>query len=201
MGYGPGSVLTGVFGADPRGHLPLLTASAKPAMHATRGTCCSPSYVEALCTRANAAFCIAVGLLRAASAQDQRPNILLIVADDAGYADLGSYGGEIETPNLDALAAVGVRFTQFTTSATCSPSRSMLLSGTDSHIAGLGNMAEFMAPNQAGKSRIRGLPERTGSPQSPPFSGTRATTRSWPGNGTWAKSRNIGRRHAGSTGT
>jgi arylsulfatase A-like enzyme len=92
----------------------------------------------------------------AASAQDTRPNILLIVADDAGYADLGSFGGEIETPNLDALASVGVRFTQFTTSATCSPSRSMLLTGTDSHLTGLGNMAEFMAPNQAGKPGYEG---------------------------------------------
>jgi len=86
----------------------------------------------------------------AASAQEKPPNILLIVADDAGYADLGSFGGEIQTPNLDALAATGVRFTQFTTSAVCSPSRSMLLSGTDNHTAGLGNMAEFTAPNQAG---------------------------------------------------
>jgi arylsulfatase A-like enzyme len=96
---------------------------------------------------------LSVGL---AHAQDQRPNILLIVADDAGYADLGSFGGEIETPNLDALAAVGVRFTQFTTSATCSPSRSMMLTGTDNHIAGLGNMAEFMAPNQAGNPGYEG---------------------------------------------
>lgn len=102
------------------------------------------------------AVCILSGLAGAANAQDQRPNILLIVADDAGYADLGSFGGEIETPNLDALAAVGVRFTQFTTSATCSPSRSMLLSGTDNHIAGLGNMAEFMAPNQLGNPGYEG---------------------------------------------
>ena len=59
-------------------------------------------------------------------------------------------------PNLDALAAVGVRFTQFTASATCSPSRSMLLTGTDNHVAGLGNMAEFMAPNQDGKPGYEG---------------------------------------------
>jgi arylsulfatase len=85
-----------------------------------------------------------------AQAQENRPNILLIVADDAGYSDIGSFGGEIQTPNLDALAAIGMRFTQFTTSATCSPSRSMLLSGTDNHTAGVGNMAEFTAPNQAG---------------------------------------------------
>jgi arylsulfatase A-like enzyme len=99
---------------------------------------------------------LALVLATAASAQDTRPNILLIVADDAGYADLGSFGGEIETPNVDALAAVGIRFTQFTASATCSPSRSMLLSGTDNHTAGLGNMAEFMAPNQAGKPGYEG---------------------------------------------
>jgi arylsulfatase len=84
------------------------------------------------------------------AADDRRPNILLIVADDAGFADLGSFGGEIETPNLDALAAVGVRFTDFHVGPTCSPSRSMLLSGVDSHLTGLGNMAEFMAPNQKG---------------------------------------------------
>jgi arylsulfatase len=86
----------------------------------------------------------------AVEAQEERPNILLIVADDAGYADIGSFGGEINTPNIDALAAIGVRFTQFTASATCSPTRSMLLSGTDNHLAGLGNMAEFTAPNQVG---------------------------------------------------
>jgi len=91
-----------------------------------------------------------------AQAQKQKPNILLIVADDAGYADLGSFGSEISTPNLDALASVGIRFTQFSVSATCSPSRSMMLTGADSHIAGLGNMAEFMAPNQKGKPGYEG---------------------------------------------
>jgi len=89
-------------------------------------------------------------------AQERRPNILLIVADDAGYADIGSFGGEIQTPNLDALASVGVRFTQFNVSATCSPTRSMLLSGADNHLAGLGNMAEFTAPNQKGKAGYEG---------------------------------------------
>ncbi|MBS0196212.1 MAG: arylsulfatase [Planctomycetes bacterium] len=79
-----------------------------------------------------------------------RPNIVLIVADDLGYSDLGCFGGEIKTPNLDAMAARGVRFTNFCTGASCSPSRSMLLSGTDSHLAGLGNMDEWTAPNQRG---------------------------------------------------
>lgn len=92
----------------------------------------------------------------AAAPTDTRPNILLIVADDAGYSDIGSFGGEINTPNIDALAASGVRFTQFGVSATCSPTRSMLLSGVDNHLAGLGNMAEFMAPNQKGKPGYEG---------------------------------------------
>ncbi len=86
---------------------------------------------------------------------------MLIVADDAGIADIGSFGSEIRTPNIDALASAGVRFTNFGVSATCSPSRSMMLSGTDSHLAGLGNMAEFTAPNQKDKPGYEGyLSER-----------------------------------------
>ncbi len=69
---------------------------------------------------------------------DDRPNIVIILADDMGFSDMGSYGGEIKTPNLDALAQDGVRFTQFYTHASCSPTRSMLLSGTDTHVNGLG---------------------------------------------------------------
>ena len=68
----------------------------------------------------------------------QRPNILLIVADDLGYADLGYYGSEIPTPNLDALAAGGMLLTDFYSSLTCGPTRSMLMSGTDNHMAGVG---------------------------------------------------------------
>ncbi|MDT0554347.1 arylsulfatase [Urechidicola vernalis] len=67
-----------------------------------------------------------------------RPNILLLVADDLGYADLGCYGGDIETPNIDNLAAQGVRFSRFHTSPLCAPTRAMLLSGNDNHIAGMG---------------------------------------------------------------
>ncbi|MFO1280404.1 MAG: arylsulfatase [Burkholderiaceae bacterium] len=83
-------------------------------------------------------------------AQAKRPNIVVIVADDMGYADMGAFGGEIRTPNLDALARDGVRFTNFYTHASCSPTRSMLLSGVDTHLNGLGNMNEMIAPNQAG---------------------------------------------------
>jgi hypothetical protein len=70
--------------------------------------------------------------------QGKRPNILLIVADDMGYSDLGCYGGEINTPVLDNLASQGLRCTNFYVSPTCSVTRSMLLTGTDNHIAGLG---------------------------------------------------------------
>jgi arylsulfatase len=78
----------------------------------------------------------------------RRPNIVIILGDDMGFADMGSFGGEIRTPNLDALAREGVRFTNFYTHASCSPTRSMLLSGVDTHRNGLGNMDEWTAPNQ-----------------------------------------------------
>jgi arylsulfatase A-like enzyme len=86
----------------------------------------------------------------------KRPNIVIILADDMGYSDIGMFGSELKTPNMDALAMDGVRFTNFYTHATCSPSRSMLLSGVDSHINGLGNMDEFTAPNQVGKPGYEG---------------------------------------------
>ncbi len=69
-----------------------------------------------------------------------RPNILLIMSDDMGYSDLGCYGGEIATPNLDALAAGGVRFTQFYNGARCCPTRASLLTGLYPHQAGMGFM-------------------------------------------------------------
>ncbi|MHB2166446.1 arylsulfatase [Alsobacter sp. R-9] len=98
----------------------------------------------------------AAGLTSPGSAQPKPPNIVLIVADDAGYADFGAFGGEIATPSIDALAAVGVRFSNFYVGPTCSPTRSMLLTGVDNHLAGLGNMAEFTAPNQKGRPGYEG---------------------------------------------
>ncbi len=74
------------------------------------------------------------------SQPDSRPNILLIVADDLGYADLGVYGSDIRTPNINALAAEGILFTQFHTSPLCAPTRAMLLSGNNNHVAGVGRM-------------------------------------------------------------
>lgn len=70
--------------------------------------------------------------------QQARPNILLIVADDMGYADLGVFGSSIRTPRIDGLARQGVIFSQFHTAPMCSPTRSMLLSGNNNHVAGVG---------------------------------------------------------------
>jgi len=80
----------------------------------------------------------------------RQPNIVIILGDDLGYADMGSFGSEIRTPSMDSLAKEGVRFTNFYTNPTCSPTRAALLSGVDSHRNGLGNMDEFTAPNQRG---------------------------------------------------
>lgn len=92
----------------------------------------------------------------APAAPPSRPNILVIVADDLGYSDIGAFGGEIATPNLDALAARGLKLTGFHTAPTCSPTRSMLLTGLDNHEAGLGSMAESLAPNQKGQPGYEG---------------------------------------------
>jgi arylsulfatase A-like enzyme len=95
------------------------------------------------------------------------PNFLIIVADDLGFSDVGAFGGEIKTPNLDSLAKDGLRFTDFHAASACSPTRSMLLSGTDNHIAGVGAMVESIKEyqkNQPGyegylNDRVAALPE------------------------------------------
>jgi len=91
-----------------------------------------------------------------AAAREGRPNLLIIVADDLGYSDIGAFGGEIRTPNLDRLALAGIRLAGFHTAPTCSPTRSMLLSGTDNHLAGLGTMAEMIRPTQQGQPGYEG---------------------------------------------
>ncbi|MEH6584749.1 MAG: arylsulfatase, partial [Halioglobus sp.] len=94
-----------------------------------------------------------IGVTAAAA---DRPNILLIAVDDMGYSDIGPFGGEISTPNIDALAKRGVKFTNFYTGPSCSATRSMLLSGNDNHVAGLGNMYELLSPNQKGQPGYEG---------------------------------------------
>src|SRR6476646_8407596 len=75
-----------------------------------------------------------------AAAAPKRPNILVILADDLGYSDIGCFGGDVRTPNLDALAANGVRFTNFYNDARCCPTRASLLTGLYPHQAGIGAM-------------------------------------------------------------
>ncbi len=84
-------------------------------------------------------------------AQPERPNIVVLVADDWGFSDVGAFGGEIETPHLDALARQGARFSSFHTAASCAPTRSMLLTGVDSHLNGIGNLRETMPSAHLGK--------------------------------------------------
>jgi arylsulfatase len=97
----------------------------------------------------------------------KRPNFLVIVADDLGFSDIGAFGGEINTPNLDRLAYAGIRFTDFHSAPACSPTRAMLLTGTDHHIAGIGTMLEVAIPGFRGapgyegylNDRVVALPE------------------------------------------
>jgi arylsulfatase A-like enzyme len=86
-------------------------------------------------------------------AQDQndRPNILLILADDIGFSDIAPFGGEISTPNIESLAKDGQLLTNFHVLPACSPSRSEILTGVDNHLNGLGTMFETITPNQIGK--------------------------------------------------
>ena len=83
---------------------------------------------------------IAVLVLAATAFAADRPNIIVILSDDMGYSDIGCYGGEIETPTLDALAARGLRFTQFYNTGRCCPTRASLLTGLYPHQAGIGHM-------------------------------------------------------------
>ncbi len=83
---------------------------------------------------------LTISLISESLLADDRPNILLIMSDDLGYSDIGSYGGEINTPNLDALAENGIRLTQFKTTGRCCPSRASLMTGRYAHAVGMGWM-------------------------------------------------------------
>jgi len=72
----------------------------------------------------------------------KKPNIILIMSDDMGYSDIGCYGGEIKTPNLDKLASNGLRFTQFYNTSRCCPTRASLLTGLYPHQANIGHMTD-----------------------------------------------------------
>lgn len=86
-----------------------------------------------------------------------RPNIVLIVADDVAFTDLGAYGSEIRTPNIDALARRGTIFSNFHATPMCAPSRAMLMTGVGSHRAGIGNLPETTPSEHRGSPAYRGL--------------------------------------------
>lgn len=92
--------------------------------------------------RASVCLFLFIARVDAAPSTDSRPNILVILADDMGFSDPGCYGSDISTPNLDALAANGLRFTQFYNGARCCPSRASILTGLYPHQTGVGHMIQ-----------------------------------------------------------
>lgn len=82
-----------------------------------------------------------------APSQTQRPNVLIIMADDVGYMDFGAYGGEAATPAIDAIAARGIKMSRYYTSPQCGPSRAMLLTGADNHEVGMAMIPETLPDN------------------------------------------------------
>src|SRR6476660_8373703 len=92
------------------------------------------------------ALSLGLALPLTAAQRPARPNIILVLADDLGFSDLGCYGSEIATPNLDRLATDGLRFTQFYNCARCCPTRAALLTGLYPHQAGVGHMLENWKP-------------------------------------------------------
>ena len=94
-----------------------------------------------------------------AAAEDRAtaaPNIVLLLADDLGFSDIGAFGSEVSTPNIDALAARGMIFSNYHTASSCAPTRAMLMTGISSHRAGLGNMPESLPPAAIGSPAYSG---------------------------------------------
>ncbi|MBL7251256.1 arylsulfatase [Alloalcanivorax marinus] len=102
--------------------------------------------------------CVATTTFSAVPDTKPRPNVLVIVADDLGYSDIGAFGGEIDTPNLNDLANEGRVFSDFYVAPACSPTRAQLFSGADHHLVGLGTMAENLplTPGAKGKPGYEG---------------------------------------------
>jgi arylsulfatase A-like enzyme len=113
------------------------------------GLTLSLAAVPSLISAAKSQF--AFGQPTATDAGGKRPNILVIMGDDLGFSDLGSFGSEISTPHLDMLAKEGKILTNYHTDPVCSPARVSFLTGIDNHIGGIGTMYENIAPNQVGK--------------------------------------------------
>ncbi len=107
------------------------------------------------------------------------PNVVVVVLDDVGFAQLGCYGSDIETPRLDALANGGRRYNNFHTTAMCSPTRASLLTGRNHHAVGMGMIADWCTATPATRDRCPGVPQhwprcsaRSATAPSPSASGT-----------------------------
>lgn len=108
-------------------------------------------YLLVLCT----ALASLVNVSYAAEGGAKPPNVLIIVADDMGYTDIGAFGGsDIHTPNIDRLASSGVRLSNFHTLPTCAPARSVLLTGVDNHVSGIGS--QVISGDQVGQPGYEG---------------------------------------------
>jgi len=103
------------------------------------------------------ALCVGFECAAALAVETSRPNIVFILADDLGYTDIAPYGSEVNTPSLSALAEQGLSFTNYHTAANCAPARAMLLTGVDSHLAGVPNIPEMLAPEQRKHSNYQGV--------------------------------------------
>ena len=101
------------------------------------------------------ALCLNKSVL--ALAQIERPNIIFLLADDLGYTDIEPYGSEVNTPSLSMLAEQGIIFTNYHTAANCAPSRAMLLTGVNNHLAGVPNIPETFAPEQRLSKNYQGV--------------------------------------------
>ncbi|MDT0574562.1 arylsulfatase [Croceicoccus sp. F390] len=102
------------------------------------------------------ATALVAAIMSAPAVLSQQPNILVILVDDLGFSDIGAFGGEIQTPHLDALATGGLRLTNFHTTPVCAPTRAELLTGVDHHQTGIGNFPELIQDNQKGHPGYEG---------------------------------------------
>lgn len=100
-------------------------------------------------------FSVLIGATLPTATPDKRPNVVIILADDAALMDFGAYGGEARTPNIDALAGRGALFTHYRASPLCSPSRAMLLTGMDAHLTGVATIPEVLPKEQKGQPGYR----------------------------------------------
>lgn len=100
---------------------------------------------------------VAISAISHGARAAERPNIVFLLADDLGYTDIAPYGSEVSTPALSRLAQNGVRFTNYHTAANCAPARAMLLTGVSSHLAGVPNIPEMLAPEQRVHENYQGV--------------------------------------------